>query len=156
MAASPVPVAVTTSDESPVRIEYRIWLSASRAESERENRSANCCAAPLQAGAGHWVSSNRAVTVTVSLSSPASIGVGAGAPAAYAREKAMGIWRPASSVSTISLPILAPPALGVNLSLPPGVDNSKRARLVEQRARIIVAEANAVGAVDLKSLPHLR
>jgi hypothetical protein len=31
-----------------------------------------------------------------------------------------------------------------------------QARLVEQRARIVVAKADAVGAVDLKSLAHLR
>src|SRR5580704_15220939 len=108
----------------------------------------------LEAG-GYWVSSNRAVTVTVSLSSPASIGVGAGAPAANAREKATGIWRPASSVSTISLPILGAPRARVDLGLPPRVGDGKRARLVEQRAWIIVAEADAVGADDLQSLPHL-
>jgi hypothetical protein len=60
--------------------------------------------------AARRVSSKRAVMVTVSLSSPASIGVGAAAPAVYAREKATGGWRPASSVSTMSRPILAPPA----------------------------------------------
>src|SRR5271155_234570 len=67
--------------------------------------------AAASSGRSYWVSSNRAVMVTVSLSSPASIGVGADAPAVYAREKATGGWRPASSVSTMSRPILAPPAL---------------------------------------------
>ena len=59
MAASPAPVAVTTSTSFSPRLEV----------------------------GGYWVSSNRAVTVTVSLSSPASIGVGAGAPAANVRER---------------------------------------------------------------------
>ena len=156
MAASPVPVAVTTSGEFRSGSNIESGSRASPAERREGNRDASCRAAPLQASGGYWVSSNRAVTVTVSLTSPASIGVGAAAPPAYAREKAMGgCGRPlpwAPSAYRFSR------LLRSRKSRPSAWRRRRQAgaRLVEQRARIVVAKADAVGAVDLKSLAHLR
>ena len=95
----------------------------------------------------HGASSKRAVTVTVSLSSPASTGVGA-APWAKAREaKAIGRLWAALLGERHEAPEPRAAGARVDLGLAPCVGDRERARLVEERAQVVVAEAHAIGRV---------
>ena len=128
-------------DKYSVLLERSSPAFASPAERQAE------CEPPCNAasaGGGYWVSSNRAVTVTVSLvlaRLDRRRGRSAGGKGA---RKCDGHFAPGFFREDHQPAYFRASRADVDLGLPPGVGDGKRARLVEQRARIVENRSDAV------------